>query len=55
MVALLIVGMSNLLLSIVATGVVLLYKVAPWWSNRTEYVASSALVVAGILFAASGM
>jgi predicted metal-binding membrane protein len=57
MIALLIVGMSNLVWSIVATGVVLLYKVAPWWSNRTEYAASIALLVAGVSFAlvASGM
>src|SRR5438046_4897924 len=49
MIALLIVGMSNLVVGIIATGVIFLYKVAPWWSNRTEYAASIVLVVAGIL------
>jgi predicted metal-binding membrane protein len=55
MIALLIVGMSNLVLSIVATGVVLLYKVAPGWSNRGEYAASIVFVLAGLMFALAGV
>lgn len=54
MIALLIIGMSNLALSLVATGVVLLYKVAPWWSNRAEYLGSIVLVATGIVVAFTG-